>query len=44
MAYKRTEITSGQIAEQLAVCERMRAYYAARDARPLALVDTYGCQ
>ena len=44
MSYKRTEITADQVAEQLNICDRMRAFYAARNRRPLALVDTFGCQ
>ncbi len=44
MSYKRTEITADQVAEQLNICDRMRAFYAARNRQPLALVDTFGCQ
>lgn len=44
MAYKRTEIDDGEIARQLAVCARIRTENDALPARPLALVDTYGCQ
>ena len=44
MAYKRTEIAADQVAGQLAVCDRMRAFYQSRNRRPLALVDTFGCQ
>ena len=44
MSYKRTEITADQVAEQLNICDRMRAFYASRNRQPLAMVDTFGCQ
>ena len=44
MSYKRTEIAADQVAEQLDICDRMRAFYASRNRQPLALVDTFGCQ
>ena len=44
MSNKRTEITADQVAEQLNICDRMRAFYASRNRQPLAMVDTVGCQ
>jgi tRNA-2-methylthio-N6-dimethylallyladenosine synthase len=44
MNHKREEISPGAVAEQLAVCERLRLVLPAAGERPLALVDTYGCQ
>ena len=44
MAYKRTEIAPERIDGQLDICRRLRAFYEQREAKPLALVDTYGCQ
>lgn len=37
-------ITAGDIARQLDICERVADILAARGRRPLAMVDTYGCQ
>ncbi len=42
MAYTRQEIAPGQVAEQEAVCARIRAALGGGTRR--ALVDTYGCQ
>ncbi|HBR08310.1 MAG TPA: tRNA (N6-isopentenyl adenosine(37)-C2)-methylthiotransferase MiaB [Clostridiales bacterium] len=44
MAYKRTEIDEKEIARQRDICARISAENAGLPERPLALVDTYGCQ
>ncbi len=44
MAYKRREITPWELAEQARICAELRAENDGRERRPLALVDTYGCQ
>ena len=44
MAYERTELPRAQIEAQEAVAHRIAARFAAEGRRPLALVDTYGCQ
>ena len=44
MAYERVEITPAQIAAQEEICAFLRAENDAREKKPLALVDTYGCQ
>lgn len=44
MAYVRKEIGAGEIAGQMDICARIRAENDAAPRRPLALVDTYGCQ
>jgi len=43
MAYTRKEISAAEIAEQKAVCERVRVRLSDGKQR-YALVDTYGCQ
>ena len=42
MAYKRIEIPAAELERQREICARIRAGLDGR--RPLALVDTYGCQ
>ena len=44
MAYKRIEIPAGEIDRQREICARIRARLESSGERPLALVDTYGCQ
>ncbi len=44
MSYERTEIAPEAVARQMEICDRMRAMYASRTRRPLAMVDTFGCQ
>jgi tRNA-2-methylthio-N6-dimethylallyladenosine synthase len=44
LSYHRTEINPAQISAQTDVCARIRARNQAEGRRPLALVDTYGCQ
>ncbi len=44
MSYKRIEITDEQLARQRDLMERVADINARQAARPLALVDTYGCQ
>ena len=44
MAYKRTEIAPEEIARQRDICAQVRETYLARGIRPLAMVDTFGCQ
>lgn len=44
MAYQRKEIAGEEIAAQLLICARIRAENDALPRRPLAMVDTYGCQ
>ena len=44
MATIRKTIAPGEIERQREICARIRARVTADGARPLALVDTYGCQ
>lgn len=44
MNYKRTEISSGEINRELEICHKIRAGFEQTGAKPLAMVDTYGCQ
>lgn len=44
MAYKRTELSREDIDRQLELCARIGALHANSGKRPLAMVDTYGCQ
>ena len=44
MAYKRVELDSAAIDEQLLICDRIAAEHANAEKPLLALVDTYGCQ
>ena len=44
MSYTRTEIPREQIEAQEEIAGRIAARFAAEGKRPLALVDTYGCQ
>jgi tRNA-2-methylthio-N6-dimethylallyladenosine synthase len=44
MAYERQEITAAQIGAQEEICAVIRGENDALPRRPLALVDTYGCQ
>ena len=44
MAYKREEIPDAALTEQLDACRRVRQLLEAGGRRPLALIDTYGCQ
>ena len=44
MAYQRTEVPREQIEAQESIAARVGALLAADGRRPLALVDTYGCQ
>jgi len=44
MAYIRKEIAGEEVAAQLMICARIKAENDALPRRPLALVDTYGCQ
>ena len=44
MAYKRIVIDTDQIKEQEAVCAEIFEHVTANGQRPLAMVDTYGCQ
>ena len=44
MAYQRIEIAKEDIEAQEAVAARLAARFRAEGKRPLALVDTYGCQ
>ena len=44
MAIERKELSPADIDRQLEICARLRAGLTAGGARPLALVDTYGCQ
>ena len=44
MAYERKEISIEKIREQEAVCAEIFEHITANGARPLAMVDTYGCQ
>ena len=42
MAYKRVEIPAAELARQREICDKIREGLSG--ARPLAFVDTYGCQ
>ena len=42
MAYKRVEIPEAELARQREICDKIREGLGG--ARPLAFVDTYGCQ
>lgn len=44
MAYQRTELNPAEIDRQLELCARIEALHANAGKRPLAMVDTYGCQ
>ena len=44
MAYIRKTIAPEEIRRQEAICARIAARFGAEGARPLAMVDTYGCQ
>ncbi|MBR0040143.1 MAG: tRNA (N6-isopentenyl adenosine(37)-C2)-methylthiotransferase MiaB [Oscillospiraceae bacterium] len=44
MAYTRQTIAPEEIARQEEICARIAARLCADGARPLAMVDTYGCQ
>ena len=44
MKYQRTEIPQKEIDRQLNICRRLFDRLTADGARPLAMVDTYGCQ
>ena len=44
MAYKRVEIPAGELSRQREICFEIRERVEASGRRPLALVDTYGCQ
>lgn len=44
MSYQRTEVAAAEIAQQMELCKKIRALHIQQGRRPLALVDTYGCQ
>ncbi len=44
MAYRRIEIPAGEMARQREICAQVRARIEGSGRRPLAFVDTYGCQ
>ena len=44
MEQKTTVITQEQLAVQQEACEKIYAYWKEQEIRPLAFVDTYGCQ
>ena len=44
MIQKTTVISAGELAHQKELCRELRAYWDAQNVRPLAFVDTYGCQ
>ena len=44
MNTKTTRITPQQVDAQLAVCQKIHAYWAQRNITPKAYVETYGCQ
>lgn len=44
MSYERKVIDIEKIKEQEGICARISARFAAEGKRPLAMVDTYGCQ
>ena len=44
MKYERTTIPQEEIEKQLSICHKLFDRVTADGARPLAMVDTYGCQ
>ena len=44
MAYKRVEVPAAELERQREICFEIRERIEASGRRPLALVDTYGCQ
>jgi len=44
MPNKTTTISAQQVADQLAFCNKIQAYWRDRDRVPTAYVETYGCQ
>ena len=44
MNTKTTRITPEQVDGQLAVCQKIHAYWLSQDVTPRAYVETYGCQ
>ncbi|MDY4104715.1 MAG: tRNA (N6-isopentenyl adenosine(37)-C2)-methylthiotransferase MiaB [Oscillospiraceae bacterium] len=44
MAQKRIELDPADISRQLEICRQIEALHAREDRKPLAMVDTYGCQ
>ena len=44
MAQKRIELDPADIEGQLEICRQIEALHAREDRKPLAMVDTYGCQ
>lgn len=44
MPYTRTEIPQSEISRQKDICASLRTRFLSKKERPLALVDTYGCQ
>ena len=44
MAQKRIELDPADIGRQLEICRQIEALHAREDRKPLAMVDTYGCQ
>ena len=44
MAQKRIELDPADISRQLEICRQIEALHDREDRKPLAMVDTYGCQ
>ena len=44
MAYKRAEIDSAAVSRQIEICREVKARFDMEGRKPLAMVDTYGCQ
>ena len=44
MAQKRIELDPADISRQLEICRQIEALHARENRKPLAMVDTYGCQ
>ena len=44
MAYKRVEIDSAAVSRQVDICREIKERFAEEGKKPLAMVDTYGCQ
>ena len=44
MNTKTTRISPEQISSQMAVCQKLHAYWQSRGVTPKAYVETYGCQ
>lgn len=44
MAYTREEISKADVETQFSICETIKIKNSAKDEKPKAMIDTYGCQ